>query len=50
MKKIKLNANIGGHKAGDTITVTNGTADALTRSGHVDAPTPKAKPEPKSDD
>lgn len=43
MTKIKLTKNLGGNKAGDTITVTPKTADYLTAQGHVD----DTKPEPK---
>lgn len=50
MKKIKINTDLGGHKAGDTITVTNGIADALTQSGHTDTPTPKTKTTTNTDD
>jgi hypothetical protein len=34
--KIKITKNIGGHQAGDTITVTNKTADVLREAGVVE--------------
>ena len=37
-KKIKINKAIGGHAAGDTITVTNGVADYLEAAGLTDKP------------
>ena len=49
--KVKINKAIGGHEAGDTITVTNKTADILRDAGVIDdtKPAPKAKAEPKAD-
>lgn len=40
--KIKLATAIGGHKAGDTITVTTKIAEYLTDNGHVEEPKPRA--------
>ena len=48
MTNIKLTRNIGGHNAGDAITVTPKTADYLTEHGYVEAPKTEPKPEPKT--
>lgn len=42
-KSIKLNTNLGGHKAGDTITVTTGVATYLTDNGYTEQPKPTTK-------
>ena len=39
--KVKINRNIGGHTAGDTIDVTPKTAALLETHGVIDKPTPK---------
>ena len=41
--KIKLATDLGGNKAGDTITVTPKTAEYLTAQGHVDDTKPASK-------
>jgi hypothetical protein len=33
--KITLNADLGGHKSGDTIDVTRGVADSLVEQGYA---------------
>lgn len=45
--KIKLTRNLGGHKAGDTITATPKTADYLITLGHAE-PTKAATKKPSA--
>lgn len=47
--KIKINTDLSGHKAGDTITVTNKTAAYLTERGLVEEPKPRTSTK-KADD
>lgn len=49
MTKIKLNRDLGGHKAGDTIDVTPKTAVYLTEQGHADDTKPVKKTAVKAD-
>ena len=45
--KIKLATDLGGNKAGDTITVTPKTAEYLATQGHVDDTKPTKKNDTK---
>jgi hypothetical protein len=50
--KITLNAELGGHKSGDTIEVTPGVADSLVEQGYAspvaeESAKPKRRTSPK---